>query len=264
MPCFWFTTVIHCRLHATAQREVSWVEVRRPCWPSHRSISSYPSSFIIFVPKIPLPLCWNAEVLNPVVGTFVPVLQEAHPLKCSGESVKFQLALLALNSNTVLQMTCRTNSWSLPNTSRCGYTPAECETCGFHGSDCEDYCVLGCDDVWSCRYLPAFWRNLLPPSWGRKSKVVVIVTMWCSLVDICRRFGGICGLFLQGKRVNFEILNAFTMKISGLCYVTWCSLVDIYRCIGGTFCLPLQGRRVRLDYFSKVTMKILSSRIWRR
>jgi hypothetical protein len=40
------------------------------------------------------------------------------------------------------------------------------EICGSHNSECYDYNLLGCDAMWSGRYVPTFWRNLLPQSSG--------------------------------------------------------------------------------------------------
>jgi hypothetical protein len=37
-----------------------------------------------------------------------------------------------------------------------------CDIWGFHCGDFADYCLLGCDNVYSGTYFPKFWRNLLP------------------------------------------------------------------------------------------------------
>jgi hypothetical protein len=36
--------------------------------------------------------------------------------------------------------------------------------------DCEEYCLLGCDAMWSGGSLPVFWRNIMQPSSGLKNK----------------------------------------------------------------------------------------------
>jgi hypothetical protein len=41
-----------------------------------------------------------------------------------------------------------------------------CEIWGYLGGDYEDYCLLGCDDVPSDRYLPRFRRKVPHPSSG--------------------------------------------------------------------------------------------------
>lgn len=55
------------------------------------------------------------------------------------------------------------------------------EICCSHGTDFEDYCLLGCDALWSRRYLPTFWWNLLLAS-GWKSKATasskILVTIY--------------------------------------------------------------------------------------
>jgi hypothetical protein len=42
------------------------------------------------------------------------------------------------------------------------------EIFGFHGSD-DHGGLLGCDAVWTCRWVPAIWRNILPPPSAPKS-----------------------------------------------------------------------------------------------
>lgn len=35
------------------------------------------------------------------------------------------------------------------------------KTWGFHSEQCSDCSLLGCDTVWSCRWIPLFWRKML-------------------------------------------------------------------------------------------------------
>jgi hypothetical protein len=41
--------------------------------------------------------------------------------------------------------------------------PAVCKICGFHSSDYEEWCLLGCYVMWFLS-APTFRRNLAPPS----------------------------------------------------------------------------------------------------
>jgi hypothetical protein len=36
------------------------------------------------------------------------------------------------------------------------------EILGYHGREDVDVDLLGCDAVWTCRQIPAFWGNILP------------------------------------------------------------------------------------------------------
>jgi hypothetical protein len=48
-PYFLFNEVPVSPLHTTTKKEIWWIEVRWPRRPSHRSVSSNPSSFLMFV-----------------------------------------------------------------------------------------------------------------------------------------------------------------------------------------------------------------------
>jgi hypothetical protein len=41
-----------------------------------------------------------------------------------------------------------------------------------------DHGLLGCDAVWSCRCLPKFLRNVLPPSSGKRTLVTIKTTKY--------------------------------------------------------------------------------------
>ena len=79
MPAFWVTTAVHPRVHAAPQKEV-W------CVKSGDRAGQATGQFLAinlascFSFKIPLLLCRNVEVPCPAAGTFVLVLQDAHPV----------------------------------------------------------------------------------------------------------------------------------------------------------------------------------------
>jgi hypothetical protein len=211
MLCFWCTTLIHSRLNANTQEEV-----RRSSGPSHQSTASYPSSFIIFFLKIPLPAAEmrrRSITLQP--QSFSCSQRSVHGLDAAGTRSSYSSSCslycsltrqrsqidLQLIGHLLLQMTCRTCSWSLAT--RLRNTPQvygvavhlqnvtlgvftavmvkvtvvtcvheddhqrfgglrKCKVWDFHCGDNDDYCHLAQPGRWLSR----FRRNLPPISAG--------------------------------------------------------------------------------------------------
>jgi hypothetical protein len=106
---------------------------------------------------------------SPFYGTrrFIAVFKRARPFW--DRSIQSTSCFFYFHFNIILSVLGSPNFYLFISSSACYVSCASVhplEIWGSHGGKDVDVVLLGCNAVWTCRQIPTFRRNILPPSSG--------------------------------------------------------------------------------------------------